>query len=251
MNVMPSRPDPPVTRDLAVPRSVLAIGAHPDDIEFGCGATLAKWAAAGSEVHLLVLTDGAKGSWDPAADLVALVARRRREQRAAADVLGATGVHHLDFIDGELESGRAERAAVCEIIRRVRPMVVLGHDPWKRYRLHPDHLHAGRLTVDGIVAARDPHFHPGHGDPHRPADLLLFEAEITDHVENAEGFLETKTRALLCHESQWQSTMGIESRSTEVETQRSAFAARVRDDAGLAGGLAGLALGEAFKLVPV
>src|ERR1700721_2501884 len=77
----------PVTVGLPVPPGALAIGAHPDDIEFGCGATLAKWAAAGCRLHHLVLTDGSKGSWDPAADLVALVQARQQESEAAADVI--------------------------------------------------------------------------------------------------------------------------------------------------------------------
>ena len=70
----------------------LAIGAHPDDVEFGCGATLAKWAAAGCVVHHLVCTDGSKGTWDPDADVAALAARRQVEQREAARRLaGDTG----------------------------------------------------------------------------------------------------------------------------------------------------------------
>src|SRR6185436_1514814 len=62
--------------DLSVPRRVMAVGAHPDDIEFGCGATLAKWADAGAEVHLCICTDGSKGTWDSDADTAALVAKR-------------------------------------------------------------------------------------------------------------------------------------------------------------------------------
>src|SRR5690606_36426350 len=73
-----------VTRDLPVPRVALAIGAHPDDVEFGAGATLAKWAAAVCVVHHLVCTDGSKGTWDPNADTAALVRRRQEVQREAA-----------------------------------------------------------------------------------------------------------------------------------------------------------------------
>src|SRR6478735_346068 len=72
------------TLDLPVPRIALAVGAHPDDVEFGAGGTLAKWAAAGCVVHHLVCTDGAKGTWDPEADIAALVVVRQAEQRAAA-----------------------------------------------------------------------------------------------------------------------------------------------------------------------
>jgi LmbE family N-acetylglucosaminyl deacetylase len=173
-----------VNLDLPTPERALAIGAHPDDIEFGCGATLAKWAASGCEVNHLVLTDGSKGSWDPAADLDELVARRELEQQAAARAVGSRGkVVMLGAVDGELQATLGWRKRVSYWIRRLRPDVVLGHDPWKRYRLHPDHRQAGWLTVDGVVAARDPHFHTELAiDAHRPSALLLFEADEADHV---------------------------------------------------------------------
>jgi len=239
----------PLTIDLPVPARALAIGAHPDDVEFGCGATLAKWSGSGSDVQLLVLTDGSKGSWDPDTDVAELAEIRRAEQRAAADTLGIGAVHFLDAVDGELDHDRGMRERVCEVIRAVRPNVVLGHDPWKRYRLHPDHVHAGQLAIDGIVAARDPHFFPGSGPPHRPDGLLLFEAEVIDHVENVGTSLDTKVTALLAHVSQWRSTMGIEADGPDAEAQVSAFVRRVRDEAAEAGALAGLAFGEAFKLI--
>src|SRR3989440_11224943 len=96
--------------DLPTPARALAIGAHPDDVEFGCGATLAKWAEAGAEVRLLVLTDGSKGTWDPTADLGALVATRRREQVASAALLGLAGVGFLGRPAGRARRGRAEGA---------------------------------------------------------------------------------------------------------------------------------------------
>jgi LmbE family N-acetylglucosaminyl deacetylase len=198
------------TRDRPTPAVALAIGAHPDDVEFGCGATLAKWAAAGCVVHQLVCTDGSKGSWDASADTAALVATRQDEQRAAAKALGATGtVTFLGQVDGELEVTLALRGTVAEVIRRVRPEVVLGHDPWKRYRLHPDHRAAGFLTCDGIVAARDPHFFPAQGlAPHRPSALLLWEADEVNHIEDVTGSVDAKLAALEAHASQFESTMG-------------------------------------------
>src|SRR5690348_11384321 len=216
--------------DLSRPARALAIGAHPDDIEFGCAATLAKWSEAGTEVHLLVLTDGSKGTWSPDDDLVALVAARRTEQHSAARALGAHEVHFLDLVDGELTSDRAIQARVCEVIRRTQPNVVLGHDPWKQYRLHPDHYHAGRLTIDAVVAARDPHFFPEQpAAPHRPDALLLFEAQRVDHVETVRApHVDAKIAALMCHRSQWRSTMGIDDRPDE---QRAAFERSIRDEA--------------------
>src|SRR6185369_12158262 len=98
---------------------------------------------------------------------------------------GGTDVVFLGYVDGELQSGLEQRAAVAYWIRALRPDVVFGHDPWKRYRLHPDHRHAGFLATDGIVAARDPHFFPEQNvAPHRPSALLLWEADEPDHVED-------------------------------------------------------------------
>lgn len=211
--------------DLETPDVVLAIGAHPDDIEFGCGGTLAKWADGGCLVHHLVLTDGSKGTWNPKADTEALVALRREEQREAARRLAATGeVVFFGCVDGELEATRDLRSRLAREIRRLKPTVVLGHDPWKRYRLHPDHRAAGFVTCDAIVAARDPHFFPEHGIAHhRPAHLLLWEADSPDHAEDVSESVEAKIHALLAHASQFESTMKAVDPS-ELE----AFAQRIR-----------------------
>ena len=239
--------------DLPTPSRALAVGAHPDDVEFGCGATLAKWAAAGCEVHHLVCTDGSKGTWDPKQDLAALVLQRQEEQRAAAAALGASGeVVFLGWPDGELASGLRQRWQVAYWIRRLRPEVVLGHDPWKRYRLHPDHRHAGFLTVDGVVAARDPHFFPEHDVPHhRPEELLLFEADEPDHVEDVADHVATKLAALHAHTSQLRSTMDVDLTADpdEVARQRAAFDARVLERLAERGALEGVALGESFKRI--
>jgi len=174
------------------------------------------------------------------------VEQRRGELRAAASELGIREIHALDFVDGELESGPRERGAVCEIIREVRPDLVLAHDPWKRYRLHPDHFHAGRATVDAIVAARDPHFFPALGHPHRPSNLLLFEPDEIDHLESLEEKdIDKKVAALLSHTSQWESTMGIDPTSSDPAE----FATRIRHEAKEVGEPAGAELAEQFKLM--
>jgi LmbE family N-acetylglucosaminyl deacetylase len=234
------------SRDLPTPARALAIGAHPDDVDFGCGATLAKWAAAGCEVSILVCTDGSKGTWDPDADLPDLVARRQREQRSAARELGATGeVGFLGWSDGGLESGVEQRWQVAYWIRRLRPVVVLGHDPWKRYRLHPDHRHAGWLATDGVVAARDAAFFPEQHLPHwRPDALLLFEADEPDHAEDVTGWSEAKVAALLAHESQFESTM-----LATTDAELDVFRQRVLDRLATAGRAVGTTHAEVFKLI--
>lgn len=236
------------SRDLPTPRVALAVGAHPDDVEFGCGATLAKWAAAGCIVHHLVCTDGSKGTWDVDADVVALAARRQDEQREAARRLcgeRAGEVVFLGRVDGELENDRETRSLVAATIRRLRPDVVLGHDPWKRYRLHPDHRAAGLLVCDAVVAARDPHFFRDHGlAHHRPTHLLLWEADAPDHVEDAAGWVDRKLHALEAHESQFESTM-----KAVDDVQLAAFRARIRDRLAGIGAPHGLATAEQFKLI--
>jgi LmbE family N-acetylglucosaminyl deacetylase len=200
----------------------------------------------------LVCTDGSKGTWDAGQDLAALVALRQDEQRDAAKALGATGeVVFLGHVDGELSSGLDVRAEVALWIRRLRPEVVLGHDPWKRYRLHPDHRHAGFLTVDGIVAARDPHFFPDQGVAHhRPSALLLFEADEPDHVERLDEVdVARKLAALEAHRSQMRSTMHVEEGSPEADDQLAAFHRRIRDRLEEHGSLANAPLGEAFKAI--
>ncbi len=240
------------THNMAVPATALAIGAHPDDVEFGCGATLAKWADAGCVVHHLICTDGSKGTWNPNADIVALAAQRQREQGEAARRLsgGNTGlVIFLDNVDGELDSNLVVRGEVARVIRELRPDVVLGHDPWKRYRLHPDHRHAGLLACEGIVGARDPHFYREQGlAPHRPNALFLFEADAPDHVEDVGGhegrYLERKLDALEAHISQFESTM-----KAVDDDQLTEFRARVGARLAELGERFGYTAAEIFKLL--
>ena len=247
----PGQPDPSpslTTYNLHTPSSALAIGAHPDDVEFGCGATLAKWAADGCVVHHLILTDGSKGTWNPDADVHALITARQSEQREAARRLAGENAGEVVFlgqIDGQLANSLVLRGEVARVIRTLQPQVILAHDPWKHYRLHPDHREAGLLACDGIVAARDPHFNREHGlAPHRPDALLLWEAESPDHVEDVTEFLEHKLHALEAHTSQFESTMKA------IDTdQLTAFRARIADRLAGLGATYGIGSAELFKRI--
>ena len=203
-------------------------------------------------VHHLICTDGSKGTWDPDADIAALAAQRVGEQSEAARRLSGSGaglVLFLDHVDGELDSNLSVRGEVAGVIRELRPDVVLGHDPWKRYRLHPDHRHAGLLACEGIVAARDPHFFREQGlVAHRPSALLLFEADEPDHVEDVGGndgaFLARKLDALEAHTSQFESTM----KAIDAD-QLTAFRHRVSARLADLGEPFGYAAAEIFKLI--
>jgi len=234
--------------DLSTPSVALAVGAHPDDVEFGCGGTLAKWAAAGCTVHHVVCTDGSKGTWDVDADLPALIARRQAEQREAARRLSADRageVRFLGYVDGELDPGVEARQAIVRAIRELRPDVVLGHDPWKRYRLHPDHRAAGQLVCDAVVAARDPHFFRGvGGEHHRPTHLLLWEADVPGHAEDVSASLDRKLDALDAHESQHESTM-----HAVDDDELDAFRQRIRQRLADHGRLVGVEAAELFARI--
>ena len=132
---------------------------------------------------------------------------RRAEADAAARALGAAvPVHFLGAVDGELEVTMALRLAVARLVRTVRPDVVLGHDPWRRWLLHPDHRAAGLLTVDGVVAARDPLYAPRLGAEglaaHRPHTVLLFGTDTPDELVDVTATIDAKLAAVAAHASQ-------------------------------------------------
>ena len=232
---------------LATPKRVLAVGAHPDDIEFGAGGTIARWANGGAAITMLIVTDGSKGTWDPDMDPSDLIVTRAAEQQAAAAVLGSTDVIHLNHVDGELEYTMELRKVMCEHIRRVRPEVVISHDPWRRYQLHPDHRATGWAVMDGVIAARDPLFYPEQRlEAHRPQAVLLWSADEPDHYEDIQGEFDTKVTALLCHSSQGTTTMGG---AEQAEDKREAFIDRLRQWAADQGRAAGLDAAESFKRI--
>ena len=229
------------------PERVLAIGAHPDDIEFGCGGTLAQWAQAGAHVVMAVVTDGSKGTWDPDSVPAELVAARAAEQQRAAEVIGAAEVVMLGHVDGELQYTPELRTEMCRLIRTNRPNVLLTHDPWRPYELHPDHRATGWSVIDGLVSARDPLFEPEMGiAPHRPDHLLLWKPQEADTWLDISASWDAKLKALLCHSSQGETTMNDAGVS---EANRTRFEERMRAVASEAGEAAGLALAEAFKRI--
>lgn len=235
---------------LDVPKRAMTIGAHPDDAEFGAGGTLARWADAGSQLLMLIVTDGSKGTWDYQMDPVELIRQRKEEQRRAADALGVTDLAMLGHPDGELENTMALREELSLWIRRFQPGVLLTHDPWRRYMLHPDHRATGWAAADAVVAARDHLFFPGQlvdglGE-HRPDALLLWAADEPDYWEDISATFDRKIEALLCHSSQAATTMGD---AHEGEDQRSSFESRMRDWAAAQGRPVGLAAAESFKLI--
>ncbi|NNN21596.1 MAG: PIG-L family deacetylase [Acidimicrobiales bacterium] len=210
-----------ISRNLPIPKSALAIGAHPDDIEFNVGGTFAKWSEGRTRLAHVICTDGSKGTWDKSADSSELISARANEAKRAALMLGASEVMFLGQIDGELEETKDGLGQIVKWIREFKPQVVVAHDPWKRYRLHPDHRKAGFLALNAVVGARDPLFFPELNlEPYRPEKIMLYEADLVDHVEEIGDWLDTKVQSLLEHKSQLKSTMDITDANDQEQVLR-------------------------------
>ena len=192
-----------------VPGRVLAIYAHPDDPDVSCGGTLAAWAAAGSEVHTLICTDGGKGTADPSTDPVALVRDRMAEAAAAAALLGLAGQEHLGFPDGELVDDPAFRGALVAAVRRIRPDTVLGPDPTavffgQEYFNHRDHRITGFAVLDAVSpAAAMPNYFPEAGPAHQVSTVLLSGTLEPDVWVDISATVDRKGEAVACHRSQF------------------------------------------------
>lgn len=191
----------------------LVVFAHPDDGEFGAGGTMAKWAAEGKQVWMLVLTNGAMGSNNPDVRRDDLIALRRAEQQAAAAAAGLQEPIFLDYEDGYLEDSHEVRRDIIREMRRLKPDVVIGPDPStfyaeQRYINHPDHRAAG-LAFSAAVnpgAATTPLYRRELYDqgfePHALRAALFMATNHPDYYVDISAHMDTKIAALRAHHSQ-------------------------------------------------
>ncbi len=193
---------------------VLAVGAHPDDIDIGSSGSIAKWIKEGAEAYYLVLTDGSKGFEDPKIPDKELIKIRRAEQQKAADILGVKKVFFLDFVDGELENTPILRKEIVKIIRQVKPTTVMCFDPTVVYDTernfinHPDHRVAGQATLDSVFPfARNSRTFPEllkEGlKPHVVEELLLTSFFKINFYVDISQTIDLKMEAIACHTSQF------------------------------------------------
>lgn len=207
------------------PARVLAVYAHPDDADVGCGGTLARWARAGSEVHLVVCTDGGRGTRDAGVDPSDLARRRAGELEAARAVVGLASVEVLGFADGELDDGPRLREVLVAALRRLRPDAVCGHDPTavffgQEYFNHRDHRAAGWALLDAVSpAAALPHYFPQAGPPHQVSSVFLSGSLEPDVWVDITETVEVKAAAVECHASQFAESGGW---AAEAVRQRAA-----------------------------
>jgi LmbE family N-acetylglucosaminyl deacetylase len=190
----------------------LAIFAHPDDAEIAAGGTMARWAEDGRNVHLLVLTNGDRGSEDPKDDRAELARTRIKEQAEAGRVLGLASLEILETHDGELENTPSVRGEVARRIRSLRPSIVLSCDPtaWffgNQYFNHSDHRAAGAVALDAVFpGAGNPHFFTellAEGlEPWKVGEIWLSWTNEPNHYNDITGYMERKLGALAEHASQ-------------------------------------------------
>jgi len=226
-------------------KSVLVVGAHPDDNDFGAGATVAKAARQGGKIIYLIATTGQRGSSDATMTAERLSAIRKKEQEEAAGALGVRAVHFLEYVDGELIPDIKLKEHVVIYIRRYRPDLVFTMDPsffyFKNFGFvnHSDHRAIGEATLDACYPlARDLLSFPDHSraglSPHKVREVLLysFDPGNANFFVDVTDCYDIKIKALSLHKSQVPDIEQIEE--------------RMRDRAEAAGRLAGCKYAEAF-----
>jgi LmbE family N-acetylglucosaminyl deacetylase len=212
-----------VTKDAAPPvfrvvdpaegiNKVLVITAHPDDVDFGAGGTIARLTDAGVEVVYCLVTDGDAGGSDVETTYEQRAAIRRVEQTKAATLLGVTELHFLGHLDGAVTYGATLRRDLSRVIRKVRPDVVIAQSPERNldriYASHPDHLAAGESALAAVYPdARNPFAYPELLDseglePHTVNEVWLMASPVSDVAVETTNVLPRKLAALRCHESQ-------------------------------------------------
>lgn len=191
---------------LSFERYMLVV-AHPDDAEFSSAGTIARLTNAGKDVTIVQVTSGDKGT--PDADVMpeTLTQRREAEESEAARRLNVARVEFLRCTDGELTPDLVLREKIVRQIRKHRPDVIITHDPFRPYALHPDHRATGFAALDSVYpTARDPQYFPEHHSEgllaHKTAEIWFFNAEHPDLIVDITDVFDRKVDSLKAHVSQ-------------------------------------------------
>lgn len=201
---------------------ILVVVAHPDDVDFGSGGTVATWVAQGDEVVYCLVTDGQAGGSDNTVTREQVAQTRRLEQTAAAKILGVTELHWLGFQDGAVVADLNLRREISAIIRIVKPDRVLTQSAERNYSRiyasHPDHLATGEATLCAIYPdARNEFAFPDLFSerglaPHAVPETWIMAGPNPKHFVDTTEVLDKKIAALLCHESQHLDPAGLPAR---------------------------------------
>jgi LmbE family N-acetylglucosaminyl deacetylase len=189
------------------PARALVIMAHPDDAEFLCSGTVAKWCAEGWDVRYVLVTSGDKGTHDEAMTREKLAAIREEEQRQACKVLGVKELILLGYPDGFTSESQELRGQIVRLLRQHKPDVVVTWDGFRGSFNHRDHRNVGIATMDAVYPiVRDRLFYQQHEydglASHQVNEVLLAGAADPDYTVDVTDHWETKVDAILCHVSQ-------------------------------------------------
>jgi LmbE family N-acetylglucosaminyl deacetylase len=199
-----------VSKDEEIERALVVV-AHPDDVDFGSGGTIATWTKAGIEVTYCLVTNGDAGGFDPDVPRREIAGIRQAEQRAAAAEVGVSDVRFLGYPDGALYVTHELRRDISRVIRDVRPQRVLTQSPERNYERiyasHPDHLATGEATLAAVYPdARNPFAHLDLAAEGYEAwavpEVWIATADRPNHFVDVTDVVERKVAALRQHVSQ-------------------------------------------------
>lgn len=216
------------------PQRILVILAHPDDPEFFCGGTVARWTLAGHRVSYCLLTCGEKGTKDRSLTTESLCSLRQEEQRAAAALLGVHDVRFLDHPDGYLVPDLNLRKEITRVIRQEQPDILVTCDPTnlyvrETYLNHPDHRAAGQATLDAVFPAARDHlifielWRDEQLEPHIVREVWISLPQDPNVAVDVTEHWDLKTRALSEHRSQTGDRARLEVRMRSKHTPESSM----------------------------
>lgn len=212
------------TREELQHETYMWVVAHPDDMEFSSAGTVAKLAKAGKRIILIQVTSGDRGTTDRSFTPERLAETREAEQLESAKRLGVAEVVFLREPDGAVVPDLKLRERITRMIRTYRPDVLVTHDPFRPYAMHPDHRAVGNVAHDAVYPmARDHLYYPDHLEsglePHKTAEIWYFGSESPDLYIDITDTFDDMVHALRAHQSQVGDAEGLEDRLRERLTE--------------------------------
>jgi N,N'-diacetylchitobiose non-reducing end deacetylase len=199
--------------DLLKVEKLLVIQPHPDDMEIGAGATIARLAKSGTRVTCLTVTDGSAGTTDTNVSQDDLIALRHDETKKSTAILGIENLIWLDFADCGILSLEVIRSEITCYIRRLKPNALMVCDPWLPYEAHSDHVRTGLAAAEAGLLAHMPYFCPADmQDGLKPHPLEMIAFYYTAYPNTFIDVTTTwgkKMAAIDCHRSQFSASQRV------------------------------------------
>lgn len=188
-------------------KRVLAIAAHPDDLEFTCTVMLKRLIEEGYEVYFLIITNGENGFKIKSYSKAQRIKARQKEQLNAAKMIGVKKVIFWNYRDSFLEYTEGLRKDLVTTIRKIKPEIIFSFDPGNKTfsnlnLFHRDHRVAAESVFDACFAAKNSFIYPKQGKPHRISKLFLYGASEPNYFIDITDDLQFKIDVLACYKSQ-------------------------------------------------